>query len=244
MGSKIPKVVREKVITEWLQGLSRDKIAVNNDIGGGTVTEIIKDYSENNSDVELQREFVVALMREGTDLNLYASSIRLKRFLERLEIDEERLDPFLVNVQEHCFKKNKETNDFIKSVNDACRVSNRMETSIEDLPEKLQEMKNDLYLLEKDIKQKKAEKAQVLMDCNITQSQLREARNSGLLGLAEKLRFAQLQIAALSRERYSLIGQVGLEKFANEDLASRLEKYRKKLYGDSNSSDIPHRRSV
>ena len=34
LGSKIPKVVREKVIAEWLQGLSRDKIAENNEIGG------------------------------------------------------------------------------------------------------------------------------------------------------------------------------------------------------------------
>ena len=44
MGLKIPKVVREKVITEWLQGLTRDKIAENNGIGDGTVTGIIKGY--------------------------------------------------------------------------------------------------------------------------------------------------------------------------------------------------------
>ena len=143
MGSRIPKVVREKVLTEWLQGVSRDKIAENNDVGRGTVTEIVNGYRENDSDIDKQREFVVALMREGTDLNLFASSIRLKRFTERLGIDEKRLESFLVNVQEHCFKTNKETNDFIKSVNDACRVSNRMETSIEDLPEKLQHMKNE-----------------------------------------------------------------------------------------------------
>jgi transposase len=42
LASKIPKVVREKVITEWQQGQTRDNIAKNNDIGDGTVTEIIK----------------------------------------------------------------------------------------------------------------------------------------------------------------------------------------------------------
>ena len=96
-------------------------------------------------------------MRKGIDLNLFASSIRLNRFTERLGIDEEQLESFLVNVQEHCFKKNKETNDFIKSVNDACRISNRMQVSIEELPQKLQQMVNELNLLEKDIKQKNRE---------------------------------------------------------------------------------------
>ena len=129
LGLKIPKVVREKVITEWLQGFTRDKIAENNDIGDGTVTEIINDYRENDSDIDKQREFVVALMRKGIDLNLFASSIRLNRFTERLGIEEEQLESFLVNVQEHCFKKNKETNDFIKSVNDACSISNKMQVT-------------------------------------------------------------------------------------------------------------------
>jgi hypothetical protein len=118
-----------------------------------------------------------------------------------------------------------------------------MQVMMEDLPHKLQQMINKSNRLAEDIARKKAIKAQMLMDYNITQSQLVEARNSGLLGLTEKLRFAQLQIAALSRERYSLIGQVGLEKFANEDLASQLEKCHKKLYRDSSSSDIPHSRS-
>jgi hypothetical protein len=230
MGSKIPKVVREKVITEWLQGLSRDKIAVNNDIGGGTVTEIIKDYSENNSDVDKQREFVVALMREGTDLNLFASSIRLKRFLERLGIDEERLDSFLVNVEEHCFKKNKETNDFIKSVNDACRVSNRMETSIEDLPEKLQDMKNDLNLLEKDIKQKKAERTLMLLNYRITERQLEEYGKTGLLAVIEKLR---RQLAAVIKICVQgedwLKKELAFERFAHEALAAELANCRRAL---------------
>ena len=56
------------MITQWLQGFARHKIAENNGIGDGTVTEIVKDYGENHSDVDKQREFVVALMREGTDL--------------------------------------------------------------------------------------------------------------------------------------------------------------------------------
>jgi uncharacterized protein YpuA (DUF1002 family) len=173
VGSKIPKVVREKAVTEWLQGLARDEIAQNNGIGDGTVTEIIKEYRENGSDIDQQREFVVALKREGTDLNLFASSVRLKRFTEELGIDEERLDPFLVNVQEHCFKKNIETKDFIKSVNDVCNMANEMQVTVEDLPHKLQQMLNELNLLEEK-KRKKADKSWPQMDSYIRRMRRRQ----------------------------------------------------------------------
>ena len=236
LGSKIPNVLREKVITEWLQGLSRDKIAENNDIGDGTVTEIINDYRENDSDIDKQREFVVALMRKGIDLNLFASSIRLKRFIERLRIDEERLESFLVNVEEHCFKKNNETNDFIKSVNDACRVSNRMETSIEELPQKLQDMGNDLNLLEKDIKQKKAEKTLMLLNYRITERQLEEYNKTGLLAIVEKLRLQRdaIIINCVQGEEW-LEKQFAFERFAREALAAELANCRKSLYGVPNN---------
>jgi uncharacterized protein YigA (DUF484 family) len=233
MGTKIPKVVREKVITEWLQGLSRDKIAENNDIGDGAVTEIINDYRENDSDIDKQREFVVALMRKGIDLNLFASSIRLNRFTERLGIDEERLESFLVNVQEHCFKKNKETNDFIKVVNDACRVSNSLETSIEELPHKQQQMANELNLLEKDIKRKKAERTLMLLNHKMTESQLEEYSKSGLLAVVEKSRLEHAAVMNLCVQGQDwLKGQLAFERSARQTLADELGNCRKRLYGD------------
>ena len=178
MTSKIPKVVRDKVVTAWLQGLARDKIAENNDIGDGTVTEIIKEYRENNSDLELQREYVVALKKEGTDLSLFAFSVRLKRFTEKLGIDEEQLEPFLVNVQEHCFKKNMETKDFIKSVNDVCNMANKMQVTVEDLPHKLREMNYDSILHAEEKKRKKEDNAWPAMDRCLKRIALRNQQNA------------------------------------------------------------------
>jgi hypothetical protein len=112
----------------------------------------------------------------------------LKRFTEKLGIDEDRLESFLINVQEHCFKKNKETNDFIKGVNDACGVSNRMEMSIEGLPQKLEDMVNELNQLVIDIKRKKTERVQMLLNYRITERQLEEYNKTGLLRVVENLR--------------------------------------------------------
>lgn len=164
LGLKVPKLVREKVITEWLQGFTRDKIAENNGVGKGTVTEIVNDYRENHSDVDKQREFVAALRREGTDLDNFASSVRLNRFVEKLGIDQENFETLLANLEEYCFKKNMEINEFIKSVDDSCSISKRMQVPVKDLPQKLQQMFNEASLLAKEVKRTKPGKFEKLMD--------------------------------------------------------------------------------
>jgi uncharacterized protein YpuA (DUF1002 family) len=234
--SIIPKVVREKVLTEWLQGLTRNKIAEINDIGEGTVTEIINGYRENNSDIDQQREFVLALKGEGTDLNLFASSIRLKRFIDKLGIDEKQLESFLDNVQEHCFKKHKETNDFIKSVNDACCMSNEMHCTAEELPRHIQQMEKESSLLTLEIRRKKAEETLMRMNYNMTESQIEELGKNGVLALNDKLRLTERQLKregyAFRQERERLINQLGFERLAHFLLAHELGNCHKKLYGD------------
>ena len=55
MPAKIPKSIREQVIKQWLQGMSRDEIAKNNDIGAGTVSAIIKDIKQKDiPDIDLE----------------------------------------------------------------------------------------------------------------------------------------------------------------------------------------------
>jgi hypothetical protein len=41
MVAKIPQSIKTKVLNEWLQGFTRNKIAENNGIGAGTVTDTI-----------------------------------------------------------------------------------------------------------------------------------------------------------------------------------------------------------
>ena len=42
MGYATPYSIKVKVIKDWIQGLSRDKMGQNNGIGAGTVTSIIQ----------------------------------------------------------------------------------------------------------------------------------------------------------------------------------------------------------
>lgn len=137
-------------------------------------------------------------MREGTDLSLFASSISLKRYTEKLGVNEEQIESLLVNVEEHCFKKRIETKEFIKIANDAgCNMSNRMQVSVEDLPHQLQQMVNESNLLAEEIERKKADKARALTDYNITQRQLEEFSNNA--PLIEKSQLTERQLAAESK---------------------------------------------
>ena len=49
MVAKIPQSIKTKVLNEWLQGFTRNKIAENNGIGAGTVTDIHQQARKRHS---------------------------------------------------------------------------------------------------------------------------------------------------------------------------------------------------
>ncbi len=81
-----PHSIKVKVIEEWIQRISRDKIALKNNIGSGTVTSIIQQAKANNGDIDLMRELAIKIKKEKTELNHFASSVRLKTVLNGLDI--------------------------------------------------------------------------------------------------------------------------------------------------------------
>jgi hypothetical protein len=82
--------------------ISRDQIAKGNQIGAGTVSEIIKQYKQkeysggNYSDFDLIRELAVMLKREGVDVKSFASSIRIQRKLD--ETSDSQKSPLGLNL--------------------------------------------------------------------------------------------------------------------------------------------------
>jgi transposase len=84
MFSKALKELGEKVLVQWFQGVSRREIAKNIGIGAGTVSEIIKMYKQNDSDFDLEWEYVVNVRKRGLNIDRLRSAIRLDKRLERL----------------------------------------------------------------------------------------------------------------------------------------------------------------
>jgi hypothetical protein len=153
MGIKTPHAIKVKVIREWIKGISRDKIAIalDNDIGAGTVTGIIQQSKTNNPDLDLMRELALKLKKENLDLNYFTSAVRLKKVLDGLDISEENVESFLEEINIHCFKKNIHKKEFISKIDEVLKIANSLDLSVYNIPSYIKNLTKYLSDLEKKV---------------------------------------------------------------------------------------------
>jgi DNA repair exonuclease SbcCD ATPase subunit len=98
MPAAIESIIKQRVIAQYLQGDSRDKIATNNDIGTGTVSNIIDEWKRavQSSHYDSVRELAVHVQKEGVNLGDLVTSLRIKNYIKQLgEIDEAQVEQFV-----------------------------------------------------------------------------------------------------------------------------------------------------
>ena len=73
MPAAIDSQVKKQVINQWLSGDSRDRIAADNEIGAGTVSNIINEWKKGveDSDYDSLRELAVYSKKQGFGLSRY-----------------------------------------------------------------------------------------------------------------------------------------------------------------------------
>ena len=90
------------MIAQYLQGVSRDRIAADNDVGAGTVSNIIDEWKKRtqDSDYESIRELSVFCKKQGITLNALASCIRLNNYIQSLgaNANESTLESLIANM--------------------------------------------------------------------------------------------------------------------------------------------------
>jgi hypothetical protein len=99
MPAAIDTQVKKQVIKQWLAGESRDRIAADNNIGAGTVTNIINEWKKGIQDSEYEsiRELAVFSKKEGLHLSELASRFRLYNYIIKLGLNEAQIESFIVN---------------------------------------------------------------------------------------------------------------------------------------------------
>jgi hypothetical protein len=99
MPAAIDSRVKKHVINQWLSGDSRDRIAADNDIGAGTVSNIINEWKKGIKDSEYEsiRELAVFSKKEGLNLGELASRFRLYNYIIKLGLNEDQIESFIVN---------------------------------------------------------------------------------------------------------------------------------------------------
>ena len=100
MPAPINETVKRQVVQQWLRGESRSKIAIDNNIGEGTVSGIVSDFKTGLDSPEFNwvRELALATKKQGFNLSELASHFRLDNFIKTSGAAEEDIESFITNV--------------------------------------------------------------------------------------------------------------------------------------------------
>jgi hypothetical protein len=100
MPAAIDTQVKKQVIKQWLSGDSRDKIAADNEIGAGTVSNIINELKKGveDSDYDSLRELTVCLKKQGIGLSELSPFVRLYNYIQKLGANQDQIESFIANL--------------------------------------------------------------------------------------------------------------------------------------------------
>jgi hypothetical protein len=144
MGSRDPHSIKINVLRQWLQGLPRSEIALENKIGAGTVSSIISGYKEYDPEFDKTRELAVMLKNEqGLDINLFAGAVRLRKMLEKKGLSEEQIESLTENIDTHCFRHKIRFVEFVDTINKLSALSDSFGIQLDQLPKHIQEKRID-----------------------------------------------------------------------------------------------------
>jgi hypothetical protein len=149
MGGNVPRNIKEEVIRQWLDGLTRERIAKENHIGTGTVTGIIQDARKQEyKDIILLREVSVRLKEEGLELPLVGFAIRLKKIIEENGINEDQIESTIQDFATYRLRHNVSFYAIIKSGREALYLEEKFGIPVEKIPEHITQEKGTIDRLE------------------------------------------------------------------------------------------------
>jgi transcriptional regulator with XRE-family HTH domain len=221
MPAKIPKSIRERVIKQWLQGMSRDQIAKNNDIGAGTVNAIIKDAKQEIPDIDLLRAVALILKKYDLNLSVFVPSVRIKNKLDGMGINEDQIDSLIDNANTHCFKRGLTGEEYFNNVDKVCALSDNLEMPLDELPSYITQQELDLEKVRGEIEDVKLKERQVLQHYNITMNDLEEyRRNKPSIDHIKKL---EKKLEEEVEEKNYLAEELASKEFEIENLESEIK---------------------
>ena len=153
MPAAIDTQVKKQVIKQYLSGDSRDRIAADNGIGAGTVSNIINELKKGveDSDYDSVRELAVYSKKEGFDLSRLASSIRLNNYIQKIGANQDQIEPFIANLV-----NTPEPEKLIDVANQVVHLSRSESIPLGELEDHVKHQEEEKQRLEEEIKQRRA----------------------------------------------------------------------------------------
>jgi hypothetical protein len=191
MPAAIDAQVKKQVINQWLSGDSRDRIAVDNGIGAGTVSNIINEWKKGveHSDYDSLRELAVYSKKEGFGLSDIASSTRLGNYIQKLGANQDQIESFIANMA-----NSPEPERLIDVTNQVAHLSRSESVPLEDLEDHVKRKEEEKQRLDEEIEHKRAilESANVEAQTLSEYNQLKEHLRKHNLSLEDPTRLLSI----------------------------------------------------
>ena len=124
------------------------------------------------------REIAVKQKKEDIDLNNFASSIRLKKKLDKLDLSEEKVELLLENINAYCFIQGLDEKEFVSKIDEVSDLASYLKVPIVDMPSHISQKTEQLDLLDKETTKRQGTIRQLIEQYNITAEDLEEYRSS------------------------------------------------------------------
>ena len=100
MPAAIDEHIRRKVIQQWFNGLPRDTIAAENNIGAGTVSSIVANYKVGLEELDFDsiRQLAIEARQHGLNLSELALHFRLYNYFIKSGASENAIESFIIKV--------------------------------------------------------------------------------------------------------------------------------------------------
>jgi hypothetical protein len=151
MPAPINEIVKRRVIQQWLSGEARAKIAIDNNVGEGTVSSIISYFKIGLDDAEFDssRELALQARKQGLNLSDLASNFRLHNFIKESGAAEDKIESFIANViSSDIYPEN-----IVQYVNQLFAVSREESIPLDQVPNYIKEKLEEKKKIDEQIKE-------------------------------------------------------------------------------------------
>jgi 5'-3' exonuclease len=153
MPAAIDTQVKKQVVKQYLSGDSRDRIAADNGIGAGTVSNIVNEWKQGveDSDYNSLRELAIYSKKEGFGLSHIAASTRLGNYIQKLGANQDQIESFIANLAH-----SPEPEKLIDVANQVAHLSKAESIPLGELEGHIKQKEEEKQMLEDEIKQRRA----------------------------------------------------------------------------------------
>jgi hypothetical protein len=81
-------------------------------------------------DIDLMREFALMLKKEGFDVNRFASTVRLKKVLDRIGLPEKKLGLLREEIKFHSFQLGIDEKEFLSKIDEMLQARQELKIPI------------------------------------------------------------------------------------------------------------------